>query len=200
MQVWQLSAREHVLLIVQHHSITDGVSLGIMARELAVAYSAAVQTTAPELPPLSVAYLDYAAWQREQLSGKVLDTELAWWHQTLADAPALLELPTDRPRPSSMTFAGAMHSCSAPAAVRQGLQQLAKSRQTTEFVVLLAALQVCLGNGSFLMSSLHTVPQPVDQLCIVFTYRQLAVQCRCCCTSTPHRRTSSWAPHMQTAT
>ena len=141
-QVWRLSAREHVLLIVQHHSITDGISLGILGHELAAAYSAAQQGIPADLPALSVAYIDYAVWQRQQMSGDALEAELAWWRRTLADAPALLELPTDRPRPSSITFAGANHSFTAPAPVRRGLQQLAKSRQTTEFVVVLAALQV----------------------------------------------------------
>jgi Condensation domain len=141
-QVWRLSAREHILLIVQHHSITDGISLSVLGHELAAAYSAALQGVPVDLPALSVAYIDYAVWQRQQMSGDALEAELVWWRRTLADAPALLELPTDRPRPSSMTFAGAHYSFSAPAPVRQGLQQLAKSRQTTEFVVVLAALQV----------------------------------------------------------
>lgn len=155
-----------MLLIVQHHSITDGISLGILGHELAAAYSAARQGVPLDLPALSVSYIDYAAWQRQQMSGDALEAELAWWRRTLADAPALLELPTDRPRPSSMTFGGAQHSFSAPAAARQGLQQLAKSRQTTEFVVVLAALQVgCINRHSYLSVAWQAVACAAHGIC-----------------------------------
>ena len=192
-QVWQLSAREHMLLIVQHHSITDGISLGILAHELAAAYSAALQCVPPELPPLSVAYIDYAAWQREQSSGNALEAELSWWRHALADAPGLLELPTDCPRPSSMTFAGAHHSFSAPAAVRQGLQQLAKSRQTTEFVVVLAALQVCCVCWRLKCGSIVAQLKSMSgSYCLCHLHANaISHCCRCSCTSILHRRTSS---------
>lgn len=141
MQIWRLSAHEHVLLIVQHHSITDGVSLGILGRDLATAYHAALSASKPEWQPLSIAYVDYASWQRATLDAAALEAELAWWKQTLSGAPGLLELPIDRPRPTKMSFAGAKVSFATSAAVRQGLQQLAKAQQTTPFVVVMAALQ-----------------------------------------------------------
>ena len=145
LQVWQLSAQEHVLLVVQHHSITDGVSLDLLARDLAAAYSAAQSRSRPQWPSLSVQYIDYAAWQRQQSTAAVLDAELAWWRQALAGAPALLELPTDRPRPSVMSFAGAEACFHTTAAVRHSLRQLAAAHKTTVFVVVLAALQVRMG-------------------------------------------------------
>ena len=92
-----------------------------------------------------MAYIDYAAWQRANLDTSALEAELAWWRQTLAGAPALLEWQTDRPRPSTMSFAGAQLHFSAPAAVCQGVQQLAAAQQTTPFVVVLTALQVMPG-------------------------------------------------------
>lgn len=147
-QVWRVTAGQHVLLVTQHHSITDGVSLGILSRDLAALYSAALHGNAPALPQLSAAYVDYAAWQRAHLTGEALDAQLAWWRETLQDAPALLELPTDRPRPSRMSFAGAQLSFGTPAAVRQGLQQLATAQQTTPFVVAAAALQVSRSRAS----------------------------------------------------
>jgi Condensation domain len=139
-----VAAREHVLLIVQHHAITDGISLAILGRDLAAAYSAALRGVSPELPLLGVAYIDYAAWQREQHGGDAFEAELAWWRQTLTGAPGLLELPVDRPRPPTMSTAGAQLQFAAPAAVSQGLQQLATAQQTTAFVVVLAALQVII--------------------------------------------------------
>lgn len=141
-QLWRVSSREHVLLIVQHHAITDGISLAILGRDLAMAYSAALRGVSPELPLLGVAYIDYAAWQRAQHGGDAFETALAWWRQTLTGAPGLLELPVDRPRPPTRSTAGAQLSFTAPSSVSQGLQQLAAAQQTTAFVVVLAALQV----------------------------------------------------------
>lgn len=126
---------------MQHHAITDGTSLGILSRDFAAAYGAALHNSQPRWQPLSVAYVDYAAWQRSELAGDALEAELEWWRQTLAGAPALLELPTDRPRPGKMTFSGDQVSFSTPGAVRKGLLQLATAQQTTPFVVMLAALQ-----------------------------------------------------------
>ena len=146
-QVFRLSAQEHVLMVVQHHSITDVISLQILGRDLSAAYQAALHRTKPQWPPLSVAYIDYAAWQRANLGTAALEAELAWWRQTLAGAPALLEWQTDRPRPSTMSFAGAQLHFSAPAAVCQGVQQLAAAQQTTPFVVVLTALQVMTGTS-----------------------------------------------------
>jgi Condensation domain len=149
MQVWQLQPGDHLLLIVQHHSITDYLSLDILSRELAEAYSAALRAAKPQWQPLSVAYVDYAAWQHAQLSGAELDAELAWWRQQLDGAPALLELPSDRPRPNAMSLAGADIPFELPKSAWQQLQQLAAEQQTTVFVVLLTALQV--GAASYIL-------------------------------------------------
>ena len=141
-QVWRLAPKQHVLLLVQHHSMGDGVSMGILSRDLASAYNACLHNAAPQWPPLSVAYIDYAVWQRQQLDGAVLEAELAWWKHTLDGAPPLLKLPRDRPRPDAMPFAAAGMEFSTPKAVRAGLQELAAAQHTTPFVVVLAVLQV----------------------------------------------------------
>ena len=141
LQLWRLAPEEHTLLVVQHHTITDGLSRAVLARDLAVAYNAACSCSAPQWLPLPAAYVDYAAWQRKQMTPTALESELSWWKHTLKGAPALLELPTDRPRPSVMSFAGAELRFSVPVAVLHSLQQLAATHQTTLFVVLVAALQ-----------------------------------------------------------
>jgi hypothetical protein len=141
LQVWQLQPGDHLLVIVQHHSITDYLSLDILSRELAEAYSAVLSSETPHWRPLKAAYVDYAAWQQAQLAGSALDAELAWWKQQLDGAPALLELPADRPRPDTMSFAGADVAFELPSSAWQHLQRLAAEQQTTIFVVLLTALQ-----------------------------------------------------------
>ena len=69
--------------------------MGILVRELSAAYAAAVRGDIPDLPPLPVHYPDYAAWQRQWLQGDPLEEQLAYWRETLAGAPPLLDLPTD---------------------------------------------------------------------------------------------------------
>ncbi|WP_146741359.1 condensation domain-containing protein, partial [Lonsdalea populi] len=91
-----LSEREQVLLVTLHHIVADGWSLSGFMRELGELYRAFSQKQPDPLPPLAIQYADYAAWQRRWLQGEVLQSQLAYWREQLADAPPLLELPTDR--------------------------------------------------------------------------------------------------------
>src|SRR5439155_144166 len=95
----RLGATEHVLSMAMHHIITDGWSTGVLTEELSVLYPAALHGTAAGLPPLPVQYADFAAWQRDRLSGDALTGQVDYWRHKLSGVPAL-ELPTDRPRPA----------------------------------------------------------------------------------------------------
>ena len=142
LQVWRISAEEHALLVVQHHAISDGWSMGVLSRDLATAYNAVASRGKPQWPLLPVQQVDYAAWQRQRMAAVDLDEEIAWWKRTLAFAPALLSLPTDRPRPDTFSGAGGDQTFSIGAAVREGLERLASVQKTTVFTVLAAAVQV----------------------------------------------------------
>ena len=142
LQVWQIMPKEHVLLVVQHHAISDGWSLGVLGRDLAAAYNAITHGTKPTWPPLPVQQVDYAVWQRQKMAPAALDEELAWWKRTLAGAPTLLSLPTDRPRPDVMSGAGGELRFSLPEHIRAGLEQLAATQQTTVFTAVAAAINV----------------------------------------------------------
>ncbi len=93
----KLDEEEHVLLLTLHHIISDGLSLGILLKELATLYNAFVGGEAAPLKALPIQYADYASWQRERLREEVLSEQLSFWQQQLTGAPALLELPSDRP-------------------------------------------------------------------------------------------------------
>src|SRR3972149_5366848 len=95
----RLGPEEHLLLLTMHHITSDGWSVGVLIGEIASLYSAFFIGGPAPLPELPIQYADFAAWQRAWLQGEVLDTQLRYWKQQLVDAPALLELPTDRPRP-----------------------------------------------------------------------------------------------------
>ncbi|HEX6861640.1 MAG TPA: condensation domain-containing protein, partial [Thermoanaerobaculia bacterium] len=101
----RMGAEEHRLLLVLHHIVADGWSLGILARELGELYRAALAGEIPRLPSLSVQAADFAVWQRQWLGGGELDRQLAWWRERLAGLPPL-EMPTDRPRRAAATFRG----------------------------------------------------------------------------------------------
>ena len=79
----QLSQEEHILVVVMHHIITDGWSLGVFTRELEALYAAFSEGKPSPLPDLPVQYADYAAWQRERLQGEVLEGQLAYWKKKL---------------------------------------------------------------------------------------------------------------------
>src|SRR5262249_5035469 len=102
----RLADEDHVLLLTMHHIVSDGWSMGLFSRDLAVAYRAFVgeQALLPELP---IQYADFSVWQRSWLQGDTLEKQLSYWTTKLAGAPQLLEFPTDHARPSVETFRGA---------------------------------------------------------------------------------------------
>ncbi len=136
---------EDVLMLNLHHVVSDGWSMGILFRELAELYAAFAAGREAALPALPVQYADYAVWQRRRLQGEALERHLAYWRERMADAPALLELPTDHPRPAVQTYRGARESLDLPAGLADRLRALARGEEATLFMVLLAAFQAVLG-------------------------------------------------------
>jgi amino acid adenylation domain-containing protein len=141
----RLAPFEHVLLGTLHHVVCDGWSIGILVRELAALYGALVEGRAARPPELPVQYADFALWQREWLQGKVLADLLAYWTRQLGTSPAMLDLPTDRPRPAVQTFRGAYRRMELPAALSQSLYDLSRRESTTPFMTLLAVYATLLG-------------------------------------------------------
>jgi amino acid adenylation domain-containing protein len=134
---------DHVLLLTSHHIASDGWSAAIVYRELGVLYSAFVQAQPSPLPALPIQYADYAAWQREWLQGEVLEKQLAYWRQQLADVP-ILELPTDHPRLAAQTNVGAHQSLVLPSRLVDELKELGRAEGASLFMTLLSAFQVLL--------------------------------------------------------
>ncbi|MBN8226492.1 amino acid adenylation domain-containing protein [Corallococcus macrosporus] len=145
--LYRLDALEHVLLLKLHHIITDGWSMGVLVRELSALYPALAEGKPSPLPPLPMQYGDYAAWQRESLRGEVLESHLGWWRERL-DPDAVLELPTDRPRPAVPSGRGARINAMLPVPLVESLKALALAEGNTLFGVLLAGFQVLLSRYS----------------------------------------------------
>ncbi|MEW5929980.1 MAG: amino acid adenylation domain-containing protein [Gemmatimonadota bacterium] len=141
----RLGARDHVLLLSMHHIVSDEWSMGVLFRELSALYEAYREGGESPLAELPVQYADYAVWQREQLTGEVLDRQLSYWRERLAGAPELLELPTDHPRPAVQTYRGATVPLELSPELLERLQALGRSEGATLYMTLLGAFQVLLG-------------------------------------------------------
>ncbi|HEV3052650.1 MAG TPA: condensation domain-containing protein, partial [Longimicrobium sp.] len=105
---------EHRLLLNLHHAVGDGWSLGVLMEELSALYGAFARGEPSPLPEPALQYADYAVWQREHLSGAALERQVEFWRRTLDGAPALLELPTDRPRSPTCGSCRSMSGGSKP--------------------------------------------------------------------------------------
>jgi amino acid adenylation domain-containing protein/non-ribosomal peptide synthase protein (TIGR01720 family) len=142
--------REHVLLFTLHHIISDGWSIGIFLREIAPLYQAQINGEDGSKPPsyvlpaLPIQYADYTLWQREWLQGTMMESQLAYWREQLAGAPALLELPTDRLRPAVQRYEGARKSLLVSPELLAQLKSLSQRESVTLFMTLLATFQVLL--------------------------------------------------------
>ncbi len=139
---------EHVLLATLHHIVSDGWSQGLLIGELAALYGAFAAGRSSSLPELTLQYPDFAAWQRDWLRGEVLEAQLAYWRRQLAGAPALLELPTDRPRPALQGSGGGSVALDLPAGLEEAVAALSRREGASPFMVLLAAFQALLGRVS----------------------------------------------------
>ena len=135
---------EHVLIISMHHIVSDGWSTNIFVQELAQLYNAFLSGKASPLPPLEIQYADYAMWQRQKLSGEFLEKQKQYWKQKLSNAPALLELPIDYPRPPVQRFHGKTEYFYLSKEFTQQLNDFSKQYGLTLFMSLFASFATLL--------------------------------------------------------
>ena len=140
----QLAEEDHVLLLTIHHIVSDEWSLGIFWRELATLYKAFSNELPSPLSDLPIQYADYACWQPEWLPGEVMETQLSYWKKRLSDDLPVLQLPTDRPRPATQNFQGALQSLTLPPVLTKALGVLSDKAETTLFMTLLTVFKVLL--------------------------------------------------------
>jgi amino acid adenylation domain-containing protein len=143
-KVLELGEEQHIMLITMHHIVTDGWSMGILIREVGALYHACRTGERSPLEELEIQYADYAVWQRNWLQGEVLKQQLSYWKRQLEGAPAVLELPTDRPRPPVQSFRGESQSLFLSAELTARLKELSRRQNVTLFMTLLAAFQTLL--------------------------------------------------------
>jgi amino acid adenylation domain-containing protein len=140
--LFEVSETVHYLFVVFHHIACDGWSLGIFLEEFIEFYNSYSAGCTPSLPPLPMQYSDYAYWQRRALTNDRIQSQLAYWQAGLADLPALVEIPTDRPRPANKTFAGGIERLELPLELKRDLNRLSHQQGTTLFMTLLAGFSI----------------------------------------------------------
>ncbi|MEH2216142.1 MAG: amino acid adenylation domain-containing protein [Nostoc sp.] len=140
----KISKQEYILLLTMHHIVSDGWSIGIMVRELATLYQAFCNGQPSPLAALPIQYVDFAVWQKQWLQGEVLETQISYWLKHLENAPKVLELPTDHPRPAIQTFRGATYLFKLSLELSTSLNKLSEQQGSTLFMTLLAGFQTLL--------------------------------------------------------
>ncbi|MBD2816425.1 amino acid adenylation domain-containing protein, partial [Xenorhabdus sp. Flor] len=145
----RLADDEYQFLLTQHHIISDGWSVKeVLINELNTLYTVFLAGQLDPLPALAIQYPDYAAWQRQWFSAERMQAQADYWRTTLADVPALLNLPTDRPRPSEQSFVGQVLPINLDVELITGLKRLSAQHNVTLFMTLLSAWTMVLSRLS----------------------------------------------------
>ena len=142
------SEDEHIFLMVLHHIVCDGWSIGVLVRELLSGYERFLRGDTSPLPALPIQYADYAVWQRQELAGASLRRQVQIWRERLEGAGSAQLIPLDKPRPAESTFRGQRVVSHLPRELTESLQQLARREGATLFMVMLAAFKVLLSRYS----------------------------------------------------
>ncbi|NOX88829.1 MAG: amino acid adenylation domain-containing protein, partial [Calditrichaeota bacterium] len=143
-RLFQLSPDVHIFILTMHHIVADGWSIGVFLKEFTELYDAQINGTKAKLTDLAIQYSDYAYWQTEWMKSEHKEKQLAYWKKQLADAPRILNLPFDKPRPHVQTFNGAHIRFVIPESLNKELRSFCQKENTTLFMTLLAAFQVLL--------------------------------------------------------
>jgi amino acid adenylation domain-containing protein len=156
--LFRLRDDEHVFLLILHHIISDIWSVGVFFRNVTATYDDLLDDGGSPLPPLPIQYGDYALWQRELLSGDSLERLLDFWREHLKDAPRVIDLPTDHPRPPEQSFEGGRRYMQLTPALTDALKEVAGRDEASLYMLLAAALNTLLFRYTGQSSILVGVP------------------------------------------
>jgi amino acid adenylation domain-containing protein len=146
-KLFRLSSQDHVLVFNMHHIVCDAWSIGVLVREVSAIYNSFNKGQPSPLPELDIQYADFSAWQRELLSGPLLEKQLDYWKRKLAGVEPL-NLPTDRPRASVLRPDGFTTRFRVPKELTESFKALSRKQNATFYMILLAAFQSLLGRYS----------------------------------------------------
>jgi amino acid adenylation domain-containing protein len=147
-RLWQVAADEYVLMIVMHHIITDGWSLGILVKEINREYAKQVRGEEPEFEENkeneNLQYGDYAEWQTNRLENGELAPQIEFWKKKLAGITGKIDLPADYERPAEPSFKGGKIPVRIDSQTFSELKKIERREGVTLFMILLAAFNILL--------------------------------------------------------
>jgi amino acid adenylation domain-containing protein len=153
----RLDSRDHLLVLVMHHIVTDGWSMGVLFDEIGKIYAEFAYGVPAKLPVLPTQYPDFATWQREKFTAEALKSDTAYWVDKLKDHEGLLQIPADFPRPPIQSHAGALEIFQVGEPTANGLKRIAESQRASLFMVTMAAFQTLIwqytGNEDILIGT-----------------------------------------------
>ncbi|MCC7247960.1 MAG: amino acid adenylation domain-containing protein [Lysobacter sp.] len=138
----------HLLCMVYHHIAIDGWSMAMLSKQFVQAYNTVLDGGTPDITASELQIADVAIWQQEAVSGQALERQIDYWKERLEGAPAVLDLPTDRPRPAAQTFRGGSWSTRIPEPLYRKLENIGRERQSTMSMLVLTAFQILLSRYS----------------------------------------------------
>jgi len=144
LRLLRLDKTDHILFVNFHHIIADGWSIGIFINEVTMLYRNKLDKKQNSLPELSIQYADYAQWQLKRTEESIVNKQLDYWRDYLAEMPELLELQTDHSRPSVMSSHGKQKTFKLNESTTAGLRSLSKQYGISLYSVLMAAFQLFL--------------------------------------------------------
>ena len=139
-----LSPEKHVLILVTHHIIVDGWSMSILFKEIAQYYAQLVVGQQPHTTKLPLQYIDFALWQQRALTEEALQEDVEYWREQLRGSPALLQIPSDHPRPAAQSHYGSIESFTINEGLTRRIKQVCADEGVTLYIGLLAAFEVLL--------------------------------------------------------
>ena len=174
---------QHVLFFSVHHIIADLWSMRLLERDILEIYRSYCDGKPSDEIARTIQYRDFALWQRRWAQGEVLRQQLEFWKTQLADAPFVLDLPTDNARPAFQGFRGARTHVEISDGTSKALDALNRAENATRFMTLFAAFQLFLfrytGGGDFVVgtSVYHRTGSELERLIGLFV-DLMAIRCR----------------------
>lgn len=144
LSLFRINEQNHILLLTIHHIIYDAWSASVLVHEFVTLYNAFFQQKPSPLLPLSIQYADFAVWQRQWMGGEIMQKQLTYWKEQLANAPTLLDLPTDKPRPPKQSLEGDVVLFELDDTLTQQLRTLSRQAETTLFMTLLTGFALLM--------------------------------------------------------
>ena len=181
--LFRLAPERHVLALALHHIAVDDWSFGLLVDDLAQAYTAFSTDRQPDLAPLALQYADFAAWQRQHVSGAFRQQQLDYWRSQLAGCAPVLTLPGFRRTTADAPQPAERYRRELPKTVSEALQRQAEKSDSTLFMFLHAALNVLLhqqtGATDILVGTdIANRHQGETETLVGFFVNQLVLRCR----------------------